>query len=97
MGIPLGLLTTIATDKGLDRYSSIYAEAKKLLADYPTIKHVLNSAENGHSVKDKSVCALKYSRCPFKADELLDNINDLGDISTLFFPKMSLGKWSQMQ
>lgn len=87
LGIPLGLLTTIATDKGRDRYSSIYAEAKKLLAGYPTIKHVLNAAENGHSVKDKSVCASMYSRCPFEADELLDNINDLGDISTLFFQK----------
>nr|P86853.1 RecName: Full=Mytilin-1; AltName: Full=Mytilus uncharacterized protein 1; Short=MUSP-1; Flags: Precursor [Mytilus galloprovincialis] len=84
LSIPLGLLTTIATDKGRDRYSSIYAEAKKLLAGYPTIKHALNAAENGHSTKDKNVCASMYSKCPFEPDDLLDTINDLEDITTLF-------------
>ncbi|VDH99776.1 Hypothetical predicted protein [Mytilus galloprovincialis] len=84
LSTPLGLLNKIATDKGQDRYSLLYAEAKKLLAGYPTIEHVLNAAENGHSVKDHNVCASMYSKCPYEPDKLLDIFNDYGDITKLF-------------
>ncbi|CAC5398115.1 Mytilin-1 [Mytilus coruscus] len=76
---PLGVLTKIATDNGQDRDSLLYAEAKKLLADYPNIGHVLNAAKYGHSVKDNNVCALMYSKCPYDPKELLDTM----DITTL--------------
>ncbi|XP_052073516.1 mytilin-1-like [Mytilus californianus] len=80
---PLGVVTKIATDNGQDRYSSLYAEARKLLADYPNMEHVLNAAKNGHSVKDSDVCESMYSKCPYEPKELLDTVNDLGDITTL--------------
>ncbi|CAC5425309.1 Mytilin-1 [Mytilus coruscus] len=84
LSTPLSLLIKIATDKGQDRDSLLYAEAKKLLAGYPNIEHILNAAANGHSVKDNNVCALMYSKCPYEPKELLDTIKDLGDITTLF-------------
>nr|AKI87978.1 shell mytilin-1 [Mytilus coruscus] len=91
LSTPLGVLHKIATDKGQDRYSLIYAEAKKLLAGYPTIEHVLNAAANGHSVKDHKACASMYSKCPYEPDKLLDIVNDLGDITKLF-SKNEFGK-----
>ncbi|VDI13751.1 Hypothetical predicted protein [Mytilus galloprovincialis] len=79
----LGLLTKIATDNGQDHDSLLYAEARKLLADYPNIGHVLNGAKNGHSVKDSDVCESMYSKCPYEPQYLLDTVNDFGDITTL--------------
>ncbi|XP_076108980.1 mytilin-1-like [Mytilus galloprovincialis] len=80
---PLGVLTKIATDNGQDRYSSLYAEAKQLLAEYPNIEHVLNAAKKGYSVKDSDECESMYSKCPYEPKELLDTVNDLGDVTTL--------------
>ncbi|XP_076108979.1 mytilin-1-like [Mytilus galloprovincialis] len=85
---PLGLLTKIATDNGQDDDSLLYAEARKLLADYPNIGHVLNGATNGHSAKDSDVCESMYSKCPYEPRDLLETVNDLGDITTLLSKNM---------
>lgn len=81
---PLSLLIKIVTDKGQFRDSLLYAEVKKLLAEYPNIEHLLNAAANGNFVEGEDFCALIYSKCPYEPKELLETIIDLGDITKLF-------------